>query len=326
MRHLLLGLAALVGFASPLLVGPAYPFGTVRLFGQGAEHEKITRLALGCDAAGAVKDCFEPASLDDLAGRDFTFGAVGAPDDPLRGLIFEPEAHCDNGDWLEIADYPQTREAARAALEACRGFMRAHLGAAVDAADALARGDKGEGAVANAGCGFRGRTGQAKCDVLEQFGLALHASQDFYAHSNWTDMADPERPISPTNPPGLGNTGPAPWLDLREGAPSFPEGLITGCFGGVPEAAFCNGGPGRVKHETLDKDTGQIAPAIGAGTTARGRIEGNFARAVEAAVADTRDKWATLEERLVAHYGAPRGRLMICILTRDDLEACRPEL
>jgi hypothetical protein len=322
MRH---AVFVLVALAAPMLAGPASSFGTVRLFGQGAEHEQITRLALSCNVAAAIADCFEPGSIDNLAGRDFTFGAVGAPDDPLRGLLFASEAHCDNGDWFDVAGYPQTRDAARAELLACRSFMRAHLSAAVDAAGELIDGDGGIAGSAIPpviGCTFLGRTGRAKCAVLDEFGLTLHAAQDFYSHSNWVDVADPARPVSIANPPGLGHTGAAPWLDLRAAAPDFPEGLITGCFGGVPEAAFCNEAPGRVKHETLDKDTGQIAPAIGAGTTARGRIDGNFARAVEAAVADTRDKWATLEEDLIARYGAARATLMICALTHDEPDSC----
>jgi hypothetical protein len=33
--------------------------------------------------------------LDQLAGKNNTFGAVGAPDNPLRGLMSEKAAHCD---------------------------------------------------------------------------------------------------------------------------------------------------------------------------------------------------------------------------------------
>ena len=43
----------------------------------------------------------------------------------------------------------------------------------------------------------------------------------------------------------------------------------------------------------------------------------NFKHAVEAAISDTRDKWATLSERLAATYGQARGAKMICALTRD---------
>ena len=55
----------------------AQAFGTANLLGQNAEHEKITRLALAGQG-------FERKSLDELAGKGGTFGAVGAPDNPAR--------------------------------------------------------------------------------------------------------------------------------------------------------------------------------------------------------------------------------------------------
>lgn len=33
----------------------------------------------------------------------------------------------------------------------------------------------------------RSPTARAKCNVLEDLGLVLHAAQDFYSHSNWVD-------------------------------------------------------------------------------------------------------------------------------------------
>jgi len=74
----------------------------------------------------------------------------------------------------------------------------------------------------------------------------------------------------------------------------------------------------RVKHAVLNKDTGAIDPAIGAGTTPRGKTDGNFRRAVEAAIADSRDKWALLRERLRARYGARDGARMACAISHDD--------
>ena len=50
---------------------------------------------------------------------------------------------------------------------------------------------------------------------MEGLGRALHGAQDFYAHSNWADQADPTRPIGDTNPPGLNQPGPSAVLDLR---------------------------------------------------------------------------------------------------------------
>ena len=99
----------------------------------------------------------------------------------------------------------------------------------------------------------------------------------------------------------------------------MPPGLISGCFKGLPERWFCNDGPGgRIKHAALNKDDGQIEPTIGAGSTPRGRIEGNFARAVCAAIEDTEDKWALYQERLAERYGVARAARMICVLTSDQ--------
>ena len=61
-------------------------FGTLSVAGQDREHERITRNALECGLAPAnVQPCFEPDSMDELAGTSGTFGAVGAPDNPVRG-------------------------------------------------------------------------------------------------------------------------------------------------------------------------------------------------------------------------------------------------
>jgi hypothetical protein len=40
--------------------------------------------------------------------------------------------------------------------------------------------------------------------------------------------------------------------------------------------------------------------------------------AVDAAVADTRDRWETLKEQLVMTCGPSRGMRMVCALTRDN--------
>src|SRR5438067_7273412 len=81
-RHLPLSFAALL-LAAFLLYAPArgHAFGTINGLGQRAEHERIVRAALACPP-GVKSDgsCFEPRSLDQLAGHAGTFGAVGAPD------------------------------------------------------------------------------------------------------------------------------------------------------------------------------------------------------------------------------------------------------
>lgn len=315
----------LVAAATFLLTsGAAFAFGTIHGLGQDAEHERITRRAFTCPANTPSDDCFQKKTLDSLAGAKGTFGAVGAPD---RGtLVFRAEAHCDGADHFDVASYPQTKAEAQAKLEACRAWMVKQLEEAVEAAgDLLDRnGNIRDSQIpTNVACRFGGRVkGRAKCNVLESFGILLHASQDFYSHTNWTDAADTARPLSSLNPPGLNKRGPAPWLDLRTDKP-FPTGLVSGCFeakSAISEEANCNYGADkrpRVKHLALNKDKGRIDPAIGEGATERGRVSDNFRHAVEAAVADSQDKWETLKEQLILTYGPSRGTRMICALTRD---------
>jgi hypothetical protein len=308
-----------VGLLALAAAGATWGFGTISGLGQNREHERITRHALNCGDAGLGVTCFEAETLDELAGKSGAWGAVGAPDNPARGLLLSSEAHCDNGDWLPTPGYPHTQAAARANLIACRAGMNAHLDEGVrDASrllDAAGRVDDSQ-IPTFFSCAFNGRKSRAKCDVIEDFGLLLHASQDFYAHSNWVDHAEPG-PITLENPRGLGNAGPAPWLDLRRDAP-FPNGLITGCFDAVSLVSPSRGCPGHVKHEHLNKDKGQIDPTIGAGTTSRGKVDDNFKLAAEAAIVDTRDKWATFRERLLTTYGVTRGARMICAITHDN--------
>ncbi|MEI9885466.1 MAG: hypothetical protein WDN08_03040 [Rhizomicrobium sp.] len=302
---------------------PALSFGTVRGVGQNAEHERITRHALACGLTGGGNDCLESKTLQELAGGDHDFGAIGIPD---RGeFITKNRAHCDSGDYLDVPGYPRDAATAQGALAACRAWMREKFDEAVadaarlvDAAGAL-RPDQ-----LKTPCLFVGQIkGKAKCNVIEDLGIVLHASQDFYSHSNWVDVADASEPIGPENPPGLGKTGRAAYIDLRHDNP-FPPGLITGCFDKPPEKSHCNYGDAhRVKHAVVNKDTGTIDPLIGAGTTARGSHDDNFAHAVEAAIDDTRDKWLAFRQKLTETYGSKTGALMACAIAHDDpLGAC----
>jgi len=284
-------------------------FGTVDGLGQSSEHARMTRRAL----AGFG---IAPRTLKALAGGGWSFGAVGAADRPLRGLTGTKAAHCDGADHLDLKGYPQSTDAAAGHLEACQRWIRDNMDAAVAAAGGLAHG----AGIPAEQCRFDGKAGgNAKCVVLERFGLALHASQDFYAHSNWTD-APLAGPPTLERPPGLGALGPSPWL-LSGAATSPPRGLITGCFESLPEAFFCHG---RVRHETLKKDNGGIPPSgpIGEGRTPRGKIDRNFARAVDAAIQDTTERWRQLEARILARYGPADGSLILCRLKADDEKAC----
>jgi hypothetical protein len=304
----------------------AFAFGTVRGLGQNAEHARITRHALACTAERSADVCFEGDTLDSLAGEEGSFGALGAPDRG-RGMLTS-HAHCSAGDYFDVPDYPRSQAEAQASLTECRDQMMAELEHAVADAAALLDDDgdiRSREIPGFISCTYVGsQHGRAKCNILAHLGRILHASQDFYSHSNWVDQADPNRPIGVENPAGLGNEGRAPWLDLRLDNPAFPVGLISGCFdnasflGEDEGCLYGEDGAHRVRHLNLNKDTGDIDPEIGEGTTERGAIGNNFKRAVEAAIDDTEDKWATFRERLIATYGDEYGSRMICALTRDD--------
>lgn len=301
-------LRTLILLCAALAIAPrAAAFGTINHLGQHAEHEHITRIALG--------RVLEPRTLDMLAGRRGTFGAIGAPDRPGRGLVSPHPPHCDGGDYLPAPNYPHAQAEARAVLGACRSWIFYWLDEAVSAAAPLAQASAEDVALE---CRFDGHPHRAKCAVLENLGLALHAAQDFYAHSNWVDRTGPGD-VGPDNPPGLGHSGRAPWLDPRIDAP-FPLGLISGCYDGFPEGWYCEG---RVRHAALNKDEGPIgdAGATGAGDTSRGAINGNFERAVSAAIDDTRDKWMFFEERVRARYGT-RAAHILCVVRGDDPSRC----
>jgi hypothetical protein len=179
------------------------------------------------------------------------------------------------------------------------------------------------------GCRFIQAVEQrAKCRSLNGLGRALHGTQDFYSHSNWSDEADPTRPITVDNPPGLNRPGPSPLLELRSTtAPSVPADLATGCFvlpDHVPGAGEC---AGRVTHAALNKDTGLIDPGTGATTgptTPRGMVKNNFAKAVAGAIDESRRQWRDLRDELVTRYGEQRAAVMVCALTRDDpIRSCQ---
>ena len=332
------------GLASLLLAGHAFSFGTVTIMGQNVEHERITRHALGCGQPPVVdtpppSQCFRPYSLDQMAGKRGSFGAVGAPDHPANGQMTASEAHCDNADYLAPQNnggrtYPRSEDDARRMLIACRESMRAHLQEAVNDAPAmlLANGRVNDSQIPTMkSCDFAyafGK-GRAKCNVLEDFGRVLHATQDFYSHSNWVDRPDANLPSSRSNPPGLGAEAPAPWLDLERGKPDR-----SGCVSRRPYHRLfqesCRGvgskrlSWSRFQHLYLNKDKGQIDDprtgqmAFGPTGTPRGVVNVNFQRAVQAAIADSRLQWATLQQMIIARYGAQRGGTMICALVMDN--------
>jgi len=338
MRH---RVVALLGMVAMGVAPAAQAFGTLPGYkGSTGEHERITRRALACEAGVGAAECFQPGTIDQLAGTlaegGLGWGAVGAPDRSTQVLKSHP--HCDNGDRPALPGYPTLNVEDRSpaeALEACRAHAAGKLDEAVREAGAIldSRG-RIRASQVPASCVFVfGVPGRAKCNAIEAFGAVLHASQDFYSHSNWTDHVMLSGHETPRRPQGLGQIGPAPWISLRKPAVPLPVGLLTGCFALPSEAAGCvYTGPGgdkleRLTHAYLNKDTGEIpvdrARPVGAGTTARGAVDGAFRRAVEAAVLDTEDKWRLFQERLVATYGAERGRRIACAIRSDDpVRAC----
>ncbi|KAF1979347.1 hypothetical protein BU23DRAFT_549352 [Bimuria novae-zelandiae CBS 107.79] len=344
-------------------IDPAISFGTINepeVVGQHCEHERITRAAFACQPDVTISDgrCFEELSLHQLAGRSGpdghvgwgTNGAVGAPDllDPVPE---GPEAHCDNADFLDTeahgieAAYPRTRQEATAQLQVCTNHLRLRFLEGVDAADKLvdqhARIIAPEVDISGSDCRFSFPDLQmhwfsrGKCSAIEGFGRALHGIQDFYAHSNWADDAQP--PYSLSNPPGLKLDKSPLFLDLRAEnniTDQVPHDLSTGCFGGImtdgpegkaghplePGSLDCTG---RVTHHTLNKDNGVIDYITGetseAGpNTPRSDIPGNFERAVSAAIRDSRRQWRYFREQIRRTYGKERGNIIICALIRDN--------
>ena len=143
---------------------------------------------------------------------------------------------------------------------------------------------------------------RAKCTSLEAFGRVLHGAQDFYAHSNWADEADPTRPIGADNPPGLNLPGPSSGArPSQRDAPAVPSELITGCFvvqDEVPGVGECEE---RVTHAALNKDNGLIDPETGEATgptTPRGMVGENFSKAVAGAIVETRRQWQDFQSEL----------------------------
>ncbi|MER5638977.1 vWA domain-containing protein [Kitasatospora sp. NPDC002227] len=299
----------------------ASAFGTINGMGQRSEHERITRAALAC-APGVKSDgsCFEPHSIDQLAGHNGTFGAVGAPD---NDEFLSSVAHCDDADYLNAPGYPQSRAQATAQLNACIAHLRSRFSEGIVAAAGLMDSDGeliGKEVDLHKDCTYTfGVSGRAKCNALEGLGRALHGAQDFYSHSNWTDdPVDPAK-VSITNPPGLGLSGPSPLLDLAgTSSAAVPADLTTGYFGG-PGLDRCPGKT-RITHLCLNKDEAAIDPSSGVATdpqTARGRVGHNEQNAVSGAIAETRRQWSDFRNRLLGTYGAELGGRMVMALTQD---------
>jgi hypothetical protein len=223
------------------LVPQAQAFGTIRSLGQNAEHERITRQGLASFGFGS--DAERARRQERHLGRG---GRARQPDARPDG---SKAAHCDGGDFFAPGAYPQSAATAQSILTSCRTYIYNNINAAVtDAARLVKPNGSWTAPASSAAAPINGTKGRAKCNVFEDMGMAFHAAQDFYSHSNWIDT--PRASPSIANPQGLNHTAPAPWLSA--GGAGFPGGLISGCYDGFPESLYCGG---RIKHATLNKDT-----------------------------------------------------------------------
>ncbi|MFJ9075756.1 hypothetical protein ACIRO3_10955 [Streptomyces sp. NPDC102278] len=301
--------AALVALPS----GPAHAF-------TGANHEAITRAALP----------WEPVTLTAMA--DARDGAINANDH--RPYFDVGPLHCDNADYLDSRDYPRTRDEATTELLACVRTSVARFRGAIRAADGLVDADgkvRADQSDLSSPCAWDGKPGRAKCAVLEQLGRGWHQIEDFYSHSNWVDRPAPG-PIGLDNPPGLGRTDVAPFLDIRrhsamedaewtrEARARIPRDLTTGCYPDMDSTgvkpADC---AGRVAHNrALNKDTA---------VSARSKTGDNFRHATAGATAEITRQWNDFEAGLLAAYpDHRRGAQMVCALVHDDpATACPPD-
>jgi hypothetical protein len=166
--------------------------------------------------------------------------------------------------------------------------------------------------------------GTAKCQVLGSIGAVLHGIQDFYAHGNWSDRPDSSKPIGIDNPPGLGQNGRPPLMNMLSSSAVITPGLITACFDFL--LGECDG---RIDHNAdLGKDAGTIKVTVtgvlpnpiqaGGAETPRGKVSNNFAAAVLGSERESYYNWVDFSRQLIFRYGAFRGTQMICAITHDD--------
>ncbi len=345
----LIAVIAAAGLFVGSSVNQADAFGSVdsSVLSQKPVHEMITRF-LACTSDQKPADCFEPGSIAVLAGGSGTFGAVGEPDNPLDGFPNPAARHCDEGDYGDGTN--RTQAQAWVEISKCLALYQQYLDFSVASAAGLL--DKNGsviasetkitnafGGVTNA-CSFpdpaKGNTSSdnAKCNVLNGLGRALHIHEDVWSHSNWGDVADPATPIATKvgsvvgNPPGLGRTEDPAFFAYPGPIPStYPEGFLSGCDDSVTAWSCGN----RYSHSQLSKDNGTVDPVTCVGTapmTTRGKVVvdgvSNFQRAVTGACGAALRTWSDLKAALVSKYGADAGAKMAQAIANDTpVTACR---
>ena len=329
--------------------GTASGFGTTEILGQNSEHQHLTESIVKADPS------WEANSLALLAGNKGNYGGVGAADratdssaTPLVGLG-PGYKHCDDGDWLDIPGYKQGKSSAKAELARCARYYQTLMNWAVRYAGSLVspamKVNEGVFTMTSKSpikpdnvCQYRFSLTpdkNAKCDVMNAFGRALHVAEDVWSHSNWGDVADSTRDISITNPPGLNRTDIPGFLRYPVSNIEIPDGLISGCDDSVPVVGPGNC-KGRVTHSALAKDNGTIDTdgdgAADASTDkyARGMVtvngQTNFQRATKGARAQVASSWNDLKDAIVAKYGDERGNAIISVITSDSPKTLEAEV
>lgn len=338
----------------------AMAFGSAMTLGQNNEHDRITQAALGCDSQydplTKPSPCFERLTLDNIAGiYPNYFSAVTAADDLVMHLSGGPDWwHCDKADYYDNPEYPISRPEATRKLQECRKWAKYILTDGISYADPLCFGSgtnslrwtfRCEGAASisylmldtkgqvdviqppSFGCTFNGAKGRIKCRVLQQFGYALHALQDFYSHSNYADL-NMEWPLSWDSIPGLGMQDTPEFWNLSQETPDMPiipdERLSSGCF---PDGECSK--KKRSNHEQNNKDLSDINYITGKVTnprTTRGQLKyfdvTNTQRAVDLAIQQTRIAWINLQSAIIRKEGVERGTKIICAIASDRPNDC----
>lgn len=272
-------------------------------------------------------------------------------------------AHCTGGDYLSAEDneqktYPVSRAEANSFYAECLAIMVSSMQKAVKAGDALVTGNEKQGyqidknqMIGSQSCknyrqwkyvwnserakyeyipsGYQNDS-RAKCQVLSSFGRQIHATTDFYAHTNYADQAVPNRPLGINNPPGLNQSEPAALLEtyslwqaskasdldpiqapanyaaliqqVSQDAQRIPEKLTSGCWRySTDPYGKCDN---RIsEYTTMQKDT--------SGDWRSYSVSGNFTRATTVAKADVRRQWEGLAQAFRDTYGEAKGNLIV---------------
>lgn len=349
-----LGSTLVTAFVALLIfagVSPSFGFGSIEsptLFGQHSEHQHVT------EALQVADPRWDNLSLQLVAGNSGNYGGVAAPDRitdssliPIVGLG-PGYKHCDDGDYMDGVSYSQSRSAANENFNVCIRYYQELLRRAViyagtlvipvvnssnvtelQVATSVFAMTSGATVSPDSVCKYRYSLTpdrNPKCDVINGIGRALHLAEDVWAHSNWGDLADPTKPISTSNPPGLGNTTVPPFL-------RFPSTALvsTGVISGCDDSASKSRCTGRIGHSVIAKDNGVITQTTATSTKKYPRslvvVNGvsNFERAVTGAKLQAASTVHDFELEVLNLYGATRGAMIMSVLQNDTLASAETQ-